>query len=244
MMRTLPVHRARRTAASAGQRGTSLVELLVAMSILAVVTGMILVVWFALQKNYAFSVRSSETRETARDGMSRMVREIRDSGGRGGTSAGTGIVKADGVSITLRTAFNDPGATSVLTDDTTGAVVNYLPPLGGFYLEGGTVYRWRDTNGDGTGPSGVDRKEPLVTSVVNGTAKPVFMYTCINTTGLPLVVDGLTYQAGEPYPTNAPSDLTSIISVQITLRVDLNPGKSPEYMDLISTAQPRNHRQT
>lgn len=247
MMRTLPVHRARKTAASAGQRGTSLVELLVAMSIMAVITAMILGVWFALQQSYAFSVRSSEVRETARDGMSRMVREIRDSGGRGGSAAGTGIVEADGTSITLRTAFNEPGAMSVLTDED-GVVVNYLPPLGGFYYEGGTAYRWSDTDGDGIGPSGGDRKEALVTNVVNGaaqpTAKPVFTYTCINTTGGPLTVDSVLVSAGEPYRTNAPSDLTSIISVQITLRVDLNPGKSPEYMDLISTAQPRNHRQT
>jgi hypothetical protein len=213
------------------------------MSILAVITGMILGYWFALQQSFSFSARSSETRETARDGMTRMVREIRDSGGQGGTAAGTGIVQANGTSITLRTAFNDPKAMSVETTGTgiDSVVRPYLPPLGGFYYEGGTVYRWRDTDGDGdeSGPSQYDRREELVTSVVYGTTKPVFTYTCINTgdplTGVPL---------GEPYQTNAPPDLTSIISVQITLRVDLNPGKAPEYMDLISTAQPRNHRQT
>lgn len=237
MMRTLSAYRARKKAASAGQRGTSLVELLVAMSIMAVITAMILMVWFALQQSYAFSVRSSEVRETARDGMSRMVREIRDSGGRVGTAAGTGIVEAKGTSIILRTAFNAPGATSVRTDGA-GDGPNYIPPLGGFYYELGTVYRWRDTDGT-IGLTGGDRKDALVTNVVNGTAKPVFTYTCINT-GDPLAGVPL----GEPYETSAPPDLTAIISVQITLRVDLNPGKSPEYMDLISTAQPRNHRQT
>jgi len=243
-MITLPTHEARKTAASAGQRGTSLVELLVAMSILAVVTAMILTVWFGLQRSYSFSVRSSETREIARDGMSRMVREIRDSGGRVGSAAGTGIVAADRNFITLRTAFNVPRATSVRTDGA-GDGPDYLPPLSGFYYEWnsakqrGTIYRWRDTDGI-IGLSKDDRRDELVTNVVKAPATPVFTYTCINTTGG--VLEGVL--PGAPYSTNTPTDLTSIVSVQITLRVDLNPGKSPEYMDLISTAQPRNNRQT
>jgi hypothetical protein len=34
----------------------------------------------------------------------------------------------------------------------------------------------------------------------------------------------------------------AIMAVQIHLLVDLNPGHSPAYIDLLTTAQPRNQR--
>jgi hypothetical protein len=232
-----------RPAASGGSSGITLIELLVAMTIMVVVTATIIGVWFALQSSFWFSARSSDARGSARDAMSRMVREIRDSSGQDGWAAGTGIVYADGDSIAVRTAFNESGGQDVHSD-AEGNVSDYLPPAGGFYYKDGTVYRWRDTDGvpgpSPGEPSSGDRVEPLMRDVVNGTGTPMFMYTCINSgsdpnAGVPL---------GDPYQTATPADLTSIVSVQITLRVDLNPGKAPEYMDLISTAQPRNQRQT
>jgi hypothetical protein len=40
-----------------------------------------------------------------------------------------------------------------------------------------------------------------------------------------------------------PADVPRILTVEIHILADVNPGHSPTYMDLISTAQPRNQRQ-
>lgn len=234
--RAVALHRRR-----GGDAGLTLVELVVSIGVLAVVSAMILVTWFALQDSYSFTSRSAKQREHARDAMSRMVREIRDSGGRTGGAAGSGIALATATRINFRSAFNDAEAANVGSDGS-GDGPAYLPPLGGFYYEWdesrgyGTVYRWRDTDeSDSRTPA--DRVDVLVEHVVNGET-PVFEYTCLNTgsqASLPI---------GSPYTTTDPADLTTIVSVQIHLRVDLNPGNSPEFLDLTSTAQPRNHRQT
>lgn len=223
-----------------GQSGLTLMEVLITLSILSVISVMILTAWFSLQKSYAFSVRSSEQQEMARDAVARMVREIRDSGGQAGSAAGNSILVAGPQTISFRTAFNDAGVSEVRTDGL-GDGYPYVPPQGGYFYEEsggtGTLYRWRDTDGHAGLDRAQDRVDAVVKYVVNGST-PIFRYTCINTgseLGVPI---------GEPYQTTSPVDRTSIVSVQIRLRIDLNPGKSPEYMDLISTAQPRNQRQT
>ena len=130
-------------------------------------------------------------------------------------------------------AFNAESASSVTSDGTgdgegvSGA--GYRPPLGGFYLEEGTLYRWRDTDDSGS-LTDADRKDVLVDHIVNSEdGTPLFVYTCINTGngeapyGVPL---------GARYTTSSPGDLATVISVEITLRVDLNYGHSPTYMSL------------
>ena len=225
-----------------GQSGMTLVELLVTMLVLGIVTTLLVGIWILLQNSYAFSVRSEKQQEMARDAVSRMVREIRDSGGQAGSAAGSSILSAGPQEITFSTAFNDPGVDEVRTDGA-GDGYPYLPPRGGYFYvtnaagTSGTLYRWRDTDVI-LGRSDDDRVDAVVKDVVNGTA-PIFTYTCINTGSAP---SGISL--GEPYQTTSPADRTSIVSVQIRLKVDLNPGKSPQYMDLISTAQPRNQRQT
>ena len=225
-----------------GQSGMSLVELLVSMIVLGIVSTLLVGIWISLQNSYAFSVRSEKQQEMARDAVSRMVREIRDSGGQAGSAAGSSILSAGPQEITFSTAFNDVGVGEVRTDGA-GDGYPYLPPRGGYFYvtnaagTSGTLYRWRDTD-EILGRSDDDRVDPVVKYVVNGAA-PIFTYTCINTGSAP---SGTAL--GEPYQTTAPADRTSIVSVQIRLKVDLNPGSSPEYMDLISTAQPRNQRQT
>jgi len=224
-----------------GSRGVTLVELLVSLTILGVMTTMTIVIWTNLQGSYSFSSQSTKQREAARDAMTRMVREIRDTGGRAGTAAGTGITYATATQINCRSAFNDPDAVDVGADGS-GDGPSYQPPLGGFYYRWdaargcGTLYRWRDTDDSGGRTTG-DRVDLLVDNVTTGGA-PIFTYTCLNTGtvgSLPI---------GAPYTTTAPADVTTIVSVQIHLRVDLDPGHSPEYLDLTSSAQPRNQRQT
>jgi len=227
------------------QAGVTLVELLVVVAIMAIVSGLVLVGWFALQDAYSSNTIATEQREDAQEAMTRMVREIRDTSGTVGSAAGSGFVEARPASITCYSAFNVESAGSVTADGTgdgegvSGA--GYRPPLGGFYLEEGTLYRWRDTD-ESNSLTDADRKDVLVDHVVNAEdGTPLFVYTCINTGhgeapyGTPL---------GARFTTSSPGDLATVISVEITLRVDLNYGHSPTYMDLISTAQPRNNRQT
>lgn len=241
----------RRCAGESHQQGTTLVELLVVMVIMGVVTAMILVTWFALQNAYSSTTIATKQRESAQQAMTRMVQEIRDTSGAVGSLAGKGFVTSGPTAIAGYSAFNAPSASQVTTDgtgdgyDSSGS--SYRPPMGGFYYtwdastQNGTLYRWRDTNGV-PGQQLGDRVDVLIDHVVNGRDNtPIFRYTCVNTGNGEAPVGT---PAGAPYRTNAPANLASIMSVQITLRVDLNPGHSPTYMDLISTAQPRNNRQT
>ena len=72
----------------------------------------------------------------------------------------------------------------------------------------------------------------MATNVVNSPSAPVFTY---------LVYDGLGNQV--PMTTVTGSAMQSILSVEIHVITDLNPGKSPNYFDLRTAAQPRNLRQ-
>lgn len=218
------------------QQGTTLVELLVVLVIMSVVTSMILVTWFALQTAYSSTTIATKQRELAQQGMARMVQEIRDTSGAVGSVPGKGFVFAGPYEVTYYSAFNDPSASTVTTDGTGDGVTSsgaaYRPPMGGFYYKDDTLYRWRETDGE-LGRTDNDRVDVLVPNVVNGLTTPIFSYTCI-------VAGGTPFSA----PSVGSADMATIISVQITLRVDLNPRHTPTYMDLRSTAQPRNNRQT
>ena len=51
--------------------------------------------------------------------------------------------------------------------------------------------------------------------------------------------DGVPARIPEPTPT----DTSTIVSIDIKLLVDLNPGNSPVFMDLTTSVQPRNLRE-
>lgn len=225
----------RRRRGESREQGMTLVELLVVMVIMSIVTTMILVTWLALQNAYSSTTIATKQREAAQQAMARMVQEIRDTSGTVGSAAGKGFVFAGPNRIEYYSAFNAPSASQVKTDGT-GDGTGYQPPMGGFYYnpntQDDTLYRWRETDGS-------DRVDVLASHVINDGRDdtpiddtPIFVYTCINPTD------------GTPYRTSSVSEteFATITSVQITLRIDLNPGHSPTYMDLISTAQPRNNR--
>jgi type II secretory pathway pseudopilin PulG len=208
----------------------TLVELLVGMIILSVLTTMIIGAWIALQSSYANSISSDRARETARDAMSRLRREIRDVQRQtvGQPLAGSPAIIAAGPNeIRFSTAFNDPGA------DGAGRIL-----LTRYWYDASAqvIYRQRDVNENGTFDGG-DRTDVVARNVVNSIVPstsdptPLFRYS---------YVDG----NGDLQTTTTMSDPTRILTVQIRILADLNPGHSPIYMDLISTAQPRNLRQT
>ena len=204
------------------QRGVTLIGLLIVMIIMGIVTTMILATWFSLGRAYSYTSKSSHAREYARDSISRMTREIRDATtGPGGVAMfRQGLCDSD--TITFYSLFNKPGA----------SVLGAAPRLVSFYLSGGKMYRKVDSNGNGSLDGG-DRVDVLTTDVVNRippNAQDVFSYMVVLPDGSRVAV-----------PT--PSNTSAIVSIDIKLLVDLNPGKSPVFMDLTTSVQPRNLRQ-
>ena len=124
------------------------------------------------------------------------------------------------------TTFNDPGANN------TG--VNRLTR---YEYDPGekTITRTSDTNNDGIIEPG-DRTTVLVADIVNSSAPgygnpPVFSYDYYD-------ANGDLHLASTDTP-----DPSAIVSVNIRVLVDMQPGHSPKLMDLTSTAQLRNMRQ-
>jgi prepilin-type N-terminal cleavage/methylation domain-containing protein len=242
-----PRPRARRPS---GQRGITLIELLVSMTILAVVTSMILVVWFSLQNSFAYSVDASHQREAARDAVSRMTMVIRDAQSAffvGQTAVTPAITVAEPSEIDFNTSYAQIGNANVLPNSGTsanyGAVVRacflYVPSSSN--LTDGKIYYLVDANGNGLADelaSPSTKGTVIVDHVVNNerptsSGTPVFTYTYFADNGTMTQATSISGVGVSP---------SRIYSVQIHVLVDLNPGHAPVYMDLQSTAQPRNMR--
>ncbi len=211
------------------ESGITLVELLVAMSILAVVTTMILMSWFALQRSYASTVKGDQARVDAREAVTRMVMEIRAAQAQPGKAvlAGGGL-DAGGRRewIDFWTTFNHPDELLL-----TRYEYRWAPTTGG---STGSIYRIIDVGSPG------QREQLVVPNVVNGSTNPdgstnpVFKYLSVDAYGTPWALTTI--------PTSQ-ALLARISAVEIHLMVDVNPGKSPSYMDMRTTAQLRNQRQ-
>jgi prepilin-type N-terminal cleavage/methylation domain-containing protein len=207
-----------------GQAGLTLIELLIAMSIAVVISGMVIMGWVALQNSYSYSSNSNKAREYARDGMARMIREIRDGKGRLNTAP---VAYATANELRVYSVFNDAAAASQKASDVTG-LLSYSAPLVTYRYDAAGQILYRR---EGTGP-----EVPLVRHVVNNLvaegvspSTPVFTYKYLDDYGVPVDANDVssTY-------------LGQIRNVRVQLLVDLNPKHSPVYMDLVSTAQLRN----
>lgn len=233
LARRAPDRRRHSRAATGRQDGITLVELLVAMAIMTVITGMILMSWFALQKSFAQTSKASQSREFARDAVARMTQEIRDAQG---SDQGSAITQASRFQIVFYSTYNMAG----------NNVPGSTPRQTAFvYQESGTtgvgsIYRVVDMNGTGlsdelANPAQYGRV--VVADVVNGgqpntsTKTSVFRYSYYDDLG--------NYRTADSVPDTSPG---TIRAVNIRVLVDLNPGHSPVYMDLQTTAQPRNMR--
>jgi len=194
------------------QKGITLVELLIAMTIMAILSTMIIGAWISLQSSYAYSVKSADARGTARDTMARMRREVRDAMSQPSTGLGP-IVTAENNHIQLMSAFNDVG------DDVQSVDYWYRVTSG--------------TTGDITRKRGSGAEQIVAKNIVNVfNNTPLFKYSYIDAAGN--VVPATSVGA---------ADVPRILTVEIHILADVNPGHSPTYMDLISTVQPRNQRQ-
>ncbi len=235
---------------ASGQRGLTMIELLVTILILGILTTMILVSWFALQKSFAFSLKADDSRQAARDSVSRMTVAIRDAQDFKFTYSSQtvpAISVAEANKIVFNTSYQQSLNASVPTTATAAgnhsvvqAAFVYVPSTS--TPTNGAIYYVTDHNGNGlTDELASDANvaangKVVVKNVVNnvrppGSSTPLFMYTYF-------ADDGSVSQA-----TSLPAaDTSRIFSVQIHVLVDLDPSHAPVYMDIQSTAQPRNMR--
>lgn len=212
----------------ARERGLTLVELLVAMVVMGIITTLIIGSWVALTKSYSSTSKSNRQRDYANLAIARLAREIRDAQSiPGGTT--TAFVWAYPDEIRFYSTFNMAGA----ADPTT------TPRLTRFVLKTdasthvGAIYR-ELAGADGIFETADDVSTLVVKDVVNPrTGDDLFRYSAIRpATGDLYLSEGTT--------TLVPP--SRIQTVSILLQVDLNPGKSPNYMDIATTIEPRNVR--
>jgi prepilin-type N-terminal cleavage/methylation domain-containing protein len=230
------------------QRGITLIELLAALTISLVISTLILVSWFALSGSYANTTKRGKTGDWARVTTARMVREIRDVEQPPSTIAEVGVVRARPYYIVIFTTFNEAGNTSADT-----------PPRLVMYRLYGNGELWRFYDADNSGSiSGVnitleswpnisfplderttgEGGQLMVKDVVNrsnpSAAAPTALFTYASYGD-----DGTIETAID---VRGSSERAQIRAVEINLLLDMNPGKSPVYTHLRSTAQLRNTR--
>ena len=201
------------------ESGYTLVELLVVMLIMAILFGMIVTVWFAITRGSAFGSNSAQQQAFARDAVSRMAAQIRDA--QAPASLDTAFSRASANEVAFYTTYNTDNAHDPTTE----------PALTRFVLRSGAVYR--EDAVDGVFDNGDDQSQLLVKNVVNDDYhRAVFTYWAYdNMTG------ELYASTDSTRPSILPAD---IVNISITVLVDLNPGKSPQYVTIETTVQPRN----
>lgn len=94
----------------AQERGITLVELLVALTISVVLSAMVVAVWFGLSSGMSYSATSNIQRDSARQALSRVEREIRDAQSRPGNTE-PALFRARSYWIAFFTTFNKDGNT-------------------------------------------------------------------------------------------------------------------------------------
>ena len=205
----------------AGRAGYSLVEVLVVMLIMVVVLGAIYGVWHSLSRTYVFAEEDMSAQTQARAAMAEMVEFIRTAR----QPESVALESLDAV-ITQAGPFAITVWTDTLRDGTHGLqLVRFrVSPDPLVTQPAGTQFElWRE-QGDST--TGLFENAPvrLVTSSVGNdrSAYPLFTYK-----------DSLGAVT---------TDLTSIREVEINLRIDVDPNRSPAVNVLKSTVQPRNLR--
>jgi prepilin-type N-terminal cleavage/methylation domain-containing protein len=213
------------------QKGITLVELLVVMSIMLVLSTMIIGTWVALTNAYSFTSRSDKQRDLARQAIDRMAREIRDAQEPLGSTS-TAINRAYPNEIRFYSTFNAADASTPTTEP---RLTRFIYKVTNVANGTGAVYReFPGADGD-FDTAGDNVSERLIANVSNdGAGEDVFTYWSYDPATADLEPSvGMTTLA----------DPSRVVEVGISLLVDLNPGKAPNYMDISTKVQPRNVRE-
>jgi len=204
------------------QAGYSLAELLVAMVILMIVLGAIYGAWQSLSRTYAFAEEDMSAQTQARFAMAEMVEYIRTARQPATValeSLDAVITQAGAFSLTLWTDTERDG-----THDLQLIRFRVVPDPLETHDAGTTFELWRELGDSPTGSFDENPTRLVTANVGNSSATyPLFQYkdsTGANTT-----------------------DVTKIREVVISLRIDVDPDRSPATNVLTSIVQPRNLRQ-
>ena len=253
MVRELPVSwlAAALRSRARGQRGLTLIELLIGLIISGILTTMVLAGWFSLSNSYSYSISSNNARDSARQALSRMVREIRDAESPANSDEAA-LVRCRPRWIELYTTFNEAGNSDPSKQP--HLVMYRLYPSGELWrfedmdpipntIQGGfeDYYpdSWPANTFDNSEPYSIEGATLIARNLVNdkvpsasGGSTPLFRYSRYMANGTIDVQNNVIYAENR----------SEVISVQIHLLVDLNPSHSPIYADLQTSAQIRNQR--
>ncbi len=207
-----------------GQAGVTLMELLVVCVIGSIVAGAMITTWFGLTRSSAITTSHAQTRDFARDGVARLVREIRDAEALPGQAA---VVDAQPTSLAFTTTFNQEG----------NEVDSTLPRLVRYEVWQGALYR--DMYAAGVTDSASNaalRRDMVIPHLIE--SGPIFSYTYIDENGTqrPQLGEDATHEI------TGRDDLSRLLLVKIRVLVDLDPGKAPNGRYITTEAQLRNQR--
>jgi len=207
------------------QSGFSLIELVVAMTLMLVVMAAVFGVWFGLQRTYSFTDEDLTAQEQARAAMGEMVELIR-----------TARCPDPAPSEELNMVIVWASPNSLICWSDVDRDLEHTLELVRFRVETDPAIRslYRDTSESGDIWFTDAHSTRLVSSwVSNDDDNPLFTYT--GTNGTPVEVSQVwPYQVIDP---------TEIREVGIDLLVDLIVDKAPVRHHLHSVVQPRNLRQ-
>ena len=227
------------------QRGMTLVELLLAMTISMVITAMIVLSWVALSSSHANTIRRGKASDFARFALDRMQREIRDAEQPPDGFSETAVLRARQFYIVVYTTFNKAGNSN---PNTPARQVLYR-----LYSDG-ELWRFQDLDATPNGISGVNISAESNFSLAeqqNGEGAQMLIKDVVNYTtpsaGTPTdLFKYIYYQANgsltQANDVRGTANRAQIRAVEVNLLVDLNPGKSPVHWHVRSTAQLRNTR--
>lgn len=253
------------------QNGLTLIELLIGMVIAVIVSTMLLLSWFALNRSFVFAVNSGESRDNARLALARMQREVRDAeqppyGYPTAGASEAAIYRASTYWIAFFTTFNKAGNNSADWSLVNGSLtaVPTAPHLVVYRLySDGKLYRFEDLNHNGfidmtsggpfemsPSPSNDTPLDYSLNEETRGEGASLLLKNVVNYTAIPDSPTPLFMYNYYDVNGNLQSDPSRVgtqncrglIAVQIHTLVDVNPRKAPVFVDLVSTAQLRNQR--
>jgi prepilin-type N-terminal cleavage/methylation domain-containing protein len=237
--------RGRSAGRARAQRGMTLVELLIAMTISLVITAMIILSWVALSGSYANTVRRGKASDFARLALDRMQREIRDAEQPPDGISETAILRARQFYVVVYTTFNKAGNSNPGT-----------PPRQVMFrlYSDGELWRFQDLDSTPNGIAGVNitaENNFSLNEQQNGEGAQMLIKDVVNYTtpsaGSPTDLFSYIYYQSNGSLTQAndvrgTANRAQIRAVELNLLVDLNPGKSPVHWHVRTTAQLRNTR--